>query len=204
MHPNPAFRTKNDPRDIAFVRSRAFGTLSINGPDAPLTSHVPILLDEAGEEVELHLVRSNPIVAAAKSPVKAVVTCLGPDGYVSPDWYGIDDQVPTWNYVAARITGTLECLPQDSLHELLDRLSAHFETQLSKTPWTSDKMSSGVMDRMMRMIVPFRMTDLLIEGTWKLSQNKDNTARLGAANAICGGLGTDLAALSELMKLNIK
>lgn len=199
MHPNPAFRTSENPRDIDFVRARAFGTLSINGEDAPLTSHIPFLLDESGETAELHLVRSNPIVAAAKAPVKAVITCLGPDGYVSPDWYGVDDQVPTWNYVAVRITGTLEMLPQSDMHPLLDRLSDHFESQLQKRPWTSDKMSEGVMDRMMRMIVPFRMHSLQIEGTWKLNQNKEAAARLNAAKHIDNTVGVSLTQLQTLM-----
>ncbi len=200
MHPNPAFRTAETARNIAFARDRAFGTLAMNGDDAPLTSHIPFLLSADGAEIELHLVRSNPIVAATKSPVPAVITCLGPDGYVSPDWYGVEDQVPTWNYVAVRIRGTLERLPQENLHPLLDRLSAHFEEQLPKSPWTSDKMSYGVMERMMRMIVPYRMRDLTIDGTWKLNQNKDDTVRMRAATHISQSLGVSLDDLSELMK----
>lgn len=200
MHPNPAFRTSADPRDIAFARSRAFGTLAINGKEAPLTSHIPFLLNENGTEAELHLVRSNPIVPATKIPTRAVLTCLGPDGYVSPDWYGINDQVPTWNYVAVRLTGRFERLPQDALHALLDRLSAHFEDQLTKPPWTSDKMSEGAMERMMRMIVPYRMSDLTIEGTWKLNQNKEDAARVAASEQIAGGIGVSLPELAALMK----
>ena len=29
----------------------------------------------------------------------------GPEGYISPDWYGVADQVPTWNYVAVHLVG---------------------------------------------------------------------------------------------------
>lgn len=199
MHPNAAFRTKSDQRDIAFLRKRAFGTLAVNGEAAPLTCHIPFLLNSEGSEVELHLVRSNPIVKMCNPTRPAVLTSLGPDGYVSPDWYGVDDQVPTWNYVAVRITGTLEKLSQDALHPLLDRLSEHFETQLKKTPWTTEKMSDGVMERMMRMIVPFRMTELRIDATWKLNQNKEDAARLGAASAISQSVGVDLNALAKLM-----
>lgn len=199
MHPNPAFRDEHIARDIEFVRSRAFGTLTINGNPFPLTSHVPFILNEAGTEVELHLVRSNPIVASSTNPIPVVITCLGPDGYVSPDWYGVDDQVPTWNYIAVRISGTLERLPHGDLHALLERLSAHFETQLLKAPWTPEKMSEDVMERMMRMIVPYRVTDLKIESTWKLNQNKNDAARLSAAHQIIRSIGTDLDALGTRM-----
>jgi transcriptional regulator len=31
--------------------------------------------------------------------VPSTLIVNGVDGYISPDWYGIDGQVPTWNYV---------------------------------------------------------------------------------------------------------
>jgi transcriptional regulator len=34
-------------------------------------------------------------------------------------------------------------------------------------------MAEGVMPRMMRMILPFRLEIASVDGTWKLSQNKD-------------------------------
>ena len=40
------------------------------------------------------------------------------------------------------------------------------------------------MDRMMRMILPFRLVIGTVEGTWKLNQNKPDPARLAAATAL--------------------
>lgn len=199
MHPNPAFRDNDVSRDIRFLRQRAFGTLAINGPMLPLTTHIPFLVNDAGSEVDLHLVRSNPIIAALKSENRAVITCVGPDGYVSPDWYDTADQVPTWNYVAVRLEGTLEILPQDHLRGVLDRLTEHFEASLDKPPWTSAKMSPGVMERMMRMIVPIRLTVSNLDSTWKLGQNKDPAARISASRHLVEGHGHELPALSRLM-----
>ena len=54
----------------------------------------------------------------------------GPDSYISPDWYEVPDQVPTWNYVAVHLTGTLELRPQEELLDLLDRQSALFEARV--------------------------------------------------------------------------
>ncbi len=59
---------------------------------------------------------------------------------------------------------------------------------LPKAPWVSSKMSEGVMERMMRMILPFRMEVTAVDGTWKLNQNKPEAARLGAAAALEGCL----------------
>ena len=155
MHPNPAFHTKEAEANFAFARERAFGVLAVNGPDGPHLSHIPFLLDEDGKTVWLHLVRSNPIARALSEPLSAKIAVSGADSYISPDWYGVADQVPTWNYVAVHLTGTLERRPQDELHALLDRQSKLFEDRLlPKPPWKTEKMSAGVMDKMMRAIVP--------------------------------------------------
>ena len=200
MHPNPTFHSQDHVKDIAFVRDRGFGTLMMNGDPVPLVAHVPILLSEDGRAVLIHLVRSNPIVRGLTAPVPARITVMGPDGYVSPDWYGIADQVPTWNYVAVQITGVLELLPHGDMREILDIQSAHYETRLApKTPWTTDKMTPDVLDRMMRMIVPCRMQVGDIAATWKLGQNKDDAVRERAASHLPGGMGAELAALSALM-----
>ena len=198
MHPNPSFRQTSEDHATAFVRERAFGQLCINASDGPLISHIPFLLNDAADMAELHLVRSNPI-ARIKEPVSAVIAVTGPDAYVSPDWYEMPDQVPTWNYVAVHLRGTLE--PSDvDMHDLLDRQSAAYENRLDKTPWRTSKMSDGVMEKMMRMILPFRLHITQIESTFKLGQNKPDEARMAAAGQLPSGIGSELAVLSKLMR----
>lgn len=202
MHPNPAFRTETETQNLAFARQRGFGTLAVHGEDGPLLSHIPFLLDEAGTSVDLHLVRSNPILRRLDTPQPAVIAVMGPDGYVSPDWYGIDDQVPTWNYVAVHLRGVLERLPQDAMRDMLDRQSAGFEARLlPKPPWTPGKMTPEVLDRMVRQIVPCRMVIERVEGTWKLNQNKTPGARKQAAAGVeDAGIGGDTVHLARLMR----
>ena len=202
MHPNPAFRRTHRARNIAFARDRGFGMIAINADGGPLLSHIPFVLNEAGTEVELHLVRSNPILQSLAEPRPAVIAIQGPDSYISPDWYGVYDQVPTWNYVAVHLRGTLERLQQDALHPMLDRLSAHFEQRLAPKPaWLTSKMTPGVLQRMMRMIVPCRMLMSQIDGTWKLNQNKDDDARMSAAKYVAAdGIGSELDTLATLMQ----
>ncbi|WP_226783150.1 FMN-binding negative transcriptional regulator [Oceaniglobus trochenteri] len=201
MHPNPAFRTTPDAQSLAFARERGFGTLALNAEGGPLLAHVPFLLDDTGEGADLHLVRSNPILRLLDHPQEAVIAVQGPDGYVSPDWYGAPDQVPTWNYVAVHLRGTLAPLAGDRLRDVLDRLSAHFEQMLTpKTPWHSDKMSDGLMERMMRQIAPCRLTITAVDSTWKLGQNKPDAARRNAAAQMAAqGIGQDTALLAALM-----
>ncbi len=202
MHPNPAFRGAGPDRNIAFARSRAFGVLAVSTQGAPMLSHVPFLLSEDGSVADFHLVRSNPIVRSRSGRSEARIAVSGPDGYVSPDWYGVPDQVPTWNYVAVHLTGRLEPLPDGALAGLLDRQSAFFEDRLTpKPPWNMAKMSQEALDRMLRMIVPFRLHVDDIQGTWKLSQNKPDAVRLAAADHADGvDLGSETGRLAGLMR----
>ena len=201
MHPNPAFRQSPRDQNLAFARARGFGILSVNGPEGPLAAHIPFLLNDDASFAELHLARSNPI-ARAGLPAPALIAVAGPDAYISPDWYGphteVPDQVPTWNYVAVHLRGTLEPLPDDALRPHVDALSAEHEGRIAgKRPWTSAKMTEGAMPRMMRMILPFRFTVSSVDGTWKLNQNKAHEIRARAAEALSRGDASaqDIAAL---------
>ena len=201
MHPNPVFHDADTRRNLDFARERGFGVLAVNGEALPMLSHVPFLLNADGTEAELHLVRSNPIARALETPRTARLAVSAGDTYVSPDWYEMPDQVPTWNYVAVQIDGTLERLPDGDLNALLDRQSAFYEARLAPKPaWTTAKMTPDVMARMMRQIVPCRLRITAVDGTWKLSQNKPDTARRNAARQVAAyGFGLDARALAALM-----
>ncbi|MEL7014265.1 MAG: FMN-binding negative transcriptional regulator [Pseudomonadota bacterium] len=202
MHPNRAFRKSSDTRNIRFAREQGFGVLCVTTGDVPLVSHVPFLLSEDGGQVELHLVKSNPIARSLSAPLRARLAVQGPHSYVSPDWYDVADQVPTWNYVAVHLQGTLELRPQEEMYDLLDRQSELFEAKLApKRPWIAGKMTEGVMEAMTRQIVPCRMKVDKIDGTWKLNQNKPDDVRLRAADAVEEhGLGAGTDILAALMR----
>lgn len=202
MHPNPAFRGTEAAQNLAFARERGFGVLAVSADGPPLISHIPFLLADDGTSADLHLVRSNPMARALREAKPARLAVTGPDSYVSPDWYGVKDQVPTWNYVAVHLTGTLSPLPQDNLPDVLDRLSAHFEAHLlPKSPWTRDKMDGAAFDRMARMIQPFRLHIDDVQGTWKLGQNKPDDVRQAAALEMAAqSVGSHTAELAALMQ----
>lgn len=200
MHPNPIFRKPDTARNIAFARERSFGILSLNAAPSPLLSHIPFQLSKDGTRLEAHLVRSNPILQLLSEPHAAVLAVSGGDSYVSPDWYGVEQQVPTWNYVAVHLRGTLRQQPETELHGILDRLSTNMEARLAPKPiWTLNKLDADTLAKLTRMIVPIAMDIDQIDGTWKLAQNKPSKAVSGAADgaeqAQIGALISELAAL---------
>ena len=207
MHPNPAYRDTTADENLAFARERGFGVLAINGNTAPTLSHIPFLVSEDGSSVDLHLVRSNPISRVLQQgELPASIAVSGPDSYISPDWYGIEDQVPTWNYVAVHLTGKLAPLPDAELPALLERLSFFFEERLTPKPvWYQSKVDPDALSRMMRMIRPFRLTVTDVQGTWKLNQNKPDKVRLSAADHVAAyGIGSEPRILAAMMQTPIR
>ena len=172
-----------------------------DGAAGPLLSHIPFIVAADGAAVHAHLVRANPItrlLAAGERP--AVLAVSGPDGYVSPDWYGPEpDQVPTWNYVAVHLRGTLRLRAEEALRPHLDALSARFEEALRpKPPWRTSKVAPDRLASMMRAIVPVELTVETVDGTWKLNRNKTDDVRLrAAAHMETEGFGQEVALLAD-------
>ena len=202
MHPNPVFRKASEDYNLDFARQRGFGLLSVNGPDGPIAAHVPFIVSPDGTYVEAHVMRSNPIARALTTPQAALLAVSGPDGYISPDWYGVEDQVPTWNYVAVHLRGQLQLLPQDEIRAVLDRLSNTFESRLAPKPiWETQKVDAEKLEKMLRMIVPIRINITSSDSTRKLAQNKPGSARIGAGDALStSDIGSELSALAQLMR----
>lgn len=198
MHPNPVYRKGTEAEALGMVKARGFGILSVNGAAGPLGAHIPFDLGEG--EVFMHLARSNPI-ARSVLPGPALLAISGPDAYVSPDWYGVEDQVPTWNYAAVHLRGRLEALPTEELRPHLERMSAQMEARLApKAAWTLGKMGEEALARLLRMIVPFRMVIETVESTVKLNQNKTDAQRAGAAKGIAATpVGMEAAQIARMM-----
>ena len=201
MHPNPAFRGASQADNLKFAADKGFGILAVADADGmPLMAHLPFYID--GEDLFFHMVRSNPIARSLKTARPTKIAVSGTHSYLSPDWYGVDDQVPTWNYVAVHLSGQAEVLAQDQLRGVIDRLSDTFEERLEPKPiWKSTKMPDDALERMMRMIVPAKMRITDVQGTWKLAQHKPEAARLAAADHIeTDGIGSELATMAALMR----
>ena len=187
MHPNSIFRRESPETAREFAAERGFGTFTVAGPQGVLAAHVPFVLDE--ERVLAHLVRVNPLARhLAGGPARALLIVSGPDGYVSPDWYGEPQLVPTWNYAAVHLRGELRLLDDTALRPILERLSETFETRLApKPPWKTDTVDDGLLARMMRRIIPIEMSVDTVDSTFKLNQNRSDAARAGAAAALAAG-----------------
>jgi transcriptional regulator len=183
MHPAPQFRWDDRGAMRALVADMGFGTLFVQTPDGPRVAHVPAIFT-GQDSIAFHLANAN-LAARALDGANAVFVVTGPDAYISPDWYGLADQVPTWNYLAVELEGRVDAMPPAELPALIDALSADREARLApKPPWTRDKMTPGLFDRMLGAITGYTLAVSAWRGTHKMGQNKPAYARLAVADAL--------------------
>ncbi|HTU11286.1 MAG TPA: FMN-binding negative transcriptional regulator [Allosphingosinicella sp.] len=191
MHPNRIFAWQDREAMLAFVADIAFATIAADGP---MLVHAPVVV--AGpDRLRFHISKGNRAKLDGK---RAIVSLLGPDAYISPDWYAdTTDQVPTWNYLTVEAEGPLRRLDEAELAELLDLLSAAHEARLAPKPeWTRAKMSPGRFEAMLKAIVGYELAIEELRGTRKLGQNKPAADRLAAA----AGLAPFNPAVAALME----
>jgi transcriptional regulator len=187
MHPAPAFHVADEAPLIAHLAARPFCAVCAVVDGRPVVAHAPVVVRRlaGGLAIDFHLSRGNALAPALADGFRAVAVSLGPEAYVSPDWYEDKDQVPTWNYVSVEAEGPVAAMDEAGLVALLDALSVQEEARLlPKRPWTRAKMSPGKFERMTRMIVGARLTVERLQGTTKLSQNKPASDRAGVVAAL--------------------
>lgn len=203
MYVHPAFKV-DSAEALAMLRERAFGLLVVTAPEGPIGVHLPFLLDQrddGGLRVALHVARANALHTHIGQGTKALLACAGPDAYISPDWYGVANQVPTWAYTSVHLAGTAKLMPESGLLAHVDRLSACFEDRLlPKKPWTSAKMDETRRAAMLKAIVGIELEVETVEAQKKLIQHKGHTEHAGAINSLRQRGGAGSASIADLME----
>ncbi|MCB5174402.1 FMN-binding negative transcriptional regulator [Microvirga lenta] len=200
MYVHPAFKADPD-ASAAFLAERGFGTLVAAGDGFPVAVHVPFLFAPSGTGgvIELHVARANSIHETVAANPRVLVACTGPDAYVSPDWYGSANQVPTWNYVAVHAVGRAQLMDKDWLPGHLERLSAKFEAWYPKKPWTSGAVDRQRLAAMMNAIVGITVEVEDVQGNWKLGQHKGRDDHEGAVAGLRAQNDPAATAVADLM-----
>ena len=203
MHPNAAFRPNRSPDEDralleALIDEIGFGMVFAATPDGPRVAHTPLQWTGGGI-VHFHLARGNALTRHLDG-MTALVAINGPEGYVSPRWYADRAQVPTWNYVALELEGTVRRLDQDGLTGLLEALVARQEARVEGgTAWTMAKMPETKLRQMLTGIVGFGMEVQAWRPTFKLSQNKSADERARVADGLDAQGSRAIAALMRTL-----
>ncbi len=178
MYLRPAFVETDLDRIERLIRANSFGLLVTIGPNGMEASHLPFAVTRDGDTLVItgHLAKANRQCAELDGGA-GLITFSGPHAYIAPSWYKTQPAVPTWDYSAVHLHGTLELTPDPTpmLTDLATDDPGHFD--MHAMPEKFQKM-------MLAGIVSFRMVATKIEAQWKMSQNRSVDDRLGVIAAL--------------------
>ena len=205
MYVPPHFAETDPAKLFDFIEANSFGLLVSRADGRPFASHLPLLLDRhAGPHGRLvgHVARAHPQWRGAAGP-EVLAVFSGPHAYISPTWYEAERAVPTWNYVAVHVYGTLHLVEEhDALLDIV-RDMVRFYEQAMPRPWDFDP-ASDYANKMLQGIVGFRVEVTRVEGKWKLGQNHPAERREKAARALGQYEDDNARAVAELMRRTIR
>ena len=158
-----------------FIKNHGFAVVITSDLEA---SHLPLVFrPREGELGTLygHFARTNPHWEKIDD-TKVLVIFSGPHSYISPTWYETELAVPTWNYSAVHITGTLQLTDHDSTIKALDETVKKYEANLNIPEKFKSKLSKG--------IVGFKIKISSIQGKEKLGQHRSKADQQGVTSAL--------------------
>lgn len=171
----PKHFKQEDKEAIAqLVHEFGFATLISAKDGQPFATHIPLELEVNGEEWTLngHMARANPQWKSFETNPDVLAVFMGPHSYVSPSWYN-HRNVPTWNYMAAHLSGKLRLLSDSELEQSLRKLMARYENAYAEKPQNFDEIPAKTLEIDLRGVIGFEIKVEKIEASFKLSQNRD-------------------------------
>lgn len=154
-----------------FIRRNGFGILVSNVEGRPWATHLPLMVSPDGKTLSGHVAMANLQWKHFSNGTEVLAIFQGPHTYISSSWY-THENVPTWNYLAAHVYGTVEVIEGERLYQSLKTLVDHYE-QASAQPVSVEKMTPAYLQKQMNGLVGFEIQITKMEASWKLSQNRD-------------------------------
>ena len=190
---NPSAFRETDPQTLAAaIDSYPLATLVTVGRDGTLdASHIPLLyIASVGTSGVLqgHMAKANGQWQDYQDRSPCLAIFLGPEHYISPTWYPSKQLhgkvVPTWNYVAIHVHGTLTV--HDDPDWLIANVAALTDQQerFHEQPWKVSDAPDDYIENMLKAIVGIELKISHWQGKWKMSQNRPQEDRAGVADAL--------------------
>lgn len=170
-------------------------------------THLPLILrpdDGPLGTLEGHVARANAHHQLAGPEAEALVIFSGPDAHITPTWYPSKAEhgkvVPTWNYVAVHVRGTVRFIDDPVfLRAHVTRLSSRHEPARGSS-WTTDDPPEEYVTQQLRAIIGVEVAISTIEGKWKMSQNRSAVDVVGVeAGLRASGVPAD-AVVADLVR----
>jgi transcriptional regulator len=193
------YEEKDREKIEAFIRENSFAILISVLDGVPVGTHIPLLQekDDQGRDILIgHISRGNDQKLSLTDGAKVLAIFPGPHAYVSPRWY-TQINVPTWNYIAVHVYGTINLIEGEALRAALSRLVNNYEQHLPR-PVQIGEIPEKQLQAEMRGIVGFQILIEDIQAAYKLSQNRDEQSYHQVMEKLAEGDETTRAVAAEM------
>ncbi|MGD1066063.1 MAG: FMN-binding negative transcriptional regulator [Vulcanimicrobiaceae bacterium] len=140
-------------------------------------NHLPMLIDPDRPDVVLcHVARANALWTTVDERTPALAIFTGPDAYISPSYYPSKREhgrvVPTWNYIAVHVYGTLHVRDDAEAVRRIVTLLTHAHERARTPEWHVEDAPPSFIDQQLAAIVGLELHVTQVIGKWKLGQNR--------------------------------
>jgi transcriptional regulator len=173
MYIPPYYKNSNIDEVHEFINENGFGILVSQTSSKLWATHIPLVLEKENDQWVLfgHVSRGNPQWRNFADMSEVMAIFQGPHTYISSSWYD-HENVPTWNYIAVHVYGTIKIVEGEAVKKLLKNLVDKYE-KYSKRPVSVEGMSEKFLAKEINGIVCFKIEISSVEAAYKLSQNRD-------------------------------
>jgi transcriptional regulator len=186
----------------ALIQNHPLGLLISTGVGGPLANAIPFILQQAVGplgQLQTHMARANDQWREIDGQ-QVLAVFQGLQSYISPSFYQTKREtgkvVPTWNYVMVQVRGVARLQTETAwLDQQIAALTAQLEKGRSPS-WAVSDAPRGYIESQLRGIVGIEIDISVIEGKWKVSQNKAEADRRGVVE----GLSETDPAMAQLVK----
>lgn len=199
MYIADGYQNENEQEISEFLEANSFGILINQVDGKPWATHIPLELDtnEKGEKVLFgHIAKENPQWKSFADDHKVLAVFSGPHAYISSSWYD-HENVPTWNYIAVHVYGTIKIIEGEAMLASLKKLVDKYESA-SENPIRIEELSKRTMMQT-RGIVAFEILIEDIQAVKKMSQNRNEKDYANIISELEKTAKPDTIAVAEIM-----
>lgn len=190
MYQPPHFREEDLSVQHALIRAHPLGLLITSGDAGPNANLLPFHLDSSLSEkgtLQVHMAKANTQWREIEAGAPALVVFQGADAYVTPSWYATKQEtgkvVPTWNYAVVQVRGPARVIHDASwLRGQIGKLTGEHEAAREHA-WAVEDAPETYIASQIKGIVGIEIEIAVIDGKWKVSQNRPEADRTRVAEA---------------------
>nr|WP_321241239.1 FMN-binding negative transcriptional regulator [uncultured Tolumonas sp.] len=164
-------------------------TLVVSAAGSQQAVHIPLLWQEKPDGnlvLQGHLARHNPLFTQRAQ--QALVLFQGPSHYITPNYYpskAVDGRaVPTWNYVAVHLQGSLHFIEDAAwCLNVMSRLSHQMEAT-QPDPWAVADAPPDYVNRQLKAVVGLEIAIDQCSLKVKASQNQSASNQQGVITGL--------------------